>query len=517
MNVQLPANLETRRKRRESNTRFDARKINVFDAASPEKVRPATSTIDTRTATSGIKAGAKRKLSAREGHPQVNEKATNPAEDFHYGRKTVPGREDAAANAARSETVRPTKMGSRESEKNDNKTSKNAGLDARRVLSASMFALNSYSLHFAYRVLETPNLSPRKAHPDSLRCTNDKDLKKPLHKTRINHEPSQPIKISSIEEPPPRDPGSIADRTSNQAPKTPGLSDLLSPPSTQPSTARDESRDTPPPSDLNSNGIVGRAARRARAPVNYAEPNLVSKMRRPGKELADAVTEKKRQDGLKTEFPCSTAVKSEETEENWKVLPASNRLEPQSPLDSKSSTPTRIPQPAAANASDESPTSKPGVDGARSSALALASRRRRERAGQLDELNGTADKLNGLQIYDFDDTSTVDANAMTSHANDVQVKLARRRSLIQSTGNAAKAERPSSMTTKASEETWSTRRNQGLTDDSQLKSDGTSARIERDGQASRKETEEMDGVFGEIAGVEAGRSARAARRRSMML
>ena len=34
---------------------------------------------------------------------------------------------------------------------------------------------------------------------------------------------------------------------------------------------------------------AGRTARRARAPVNYAEPNLISKMRRPTKELVDAV------------------------------------------------------------------------------------------------------------------------------------------------------------------------------------------------------------------------------------
>jgi hypothetical protein len=53
-------------------------------------------------------------------------------------------------------------------------------------------------------------------------------------------------------------------------------------------------KDTPPPTTTNSvmDGaptLVPTRVRRARPTVNYAEPNLVSKMRRPSKELADAV------------------------------------------------------------------------------------------------------------------------------------------------------------------------------------------------------------------------------------
>lgn len=77
--------------------------------------------------------------------------------------------------------------------------------------------------------------------------------------------------------------------------KTP-LPEFLSPTPSEPSTARDEGRDTPPPSGLKSmssgpaalNG-ASRPSRRARAAVNYAEPNLVSKMRRPTAAKADAV------------------------------------------------------------------------------------------------------------------------------------------------------------------------------------------------------------------------------------
>jgi hypothetical protein len=69
---------------------------------------------------------------------------------------------------------------------------------------------------------------------------------------------------------------------------------MLSPPS-QPSTERQTGRDTPPPAGFTSLSATmaaepgGRAARRARAPVNYAEPSLIAKMRRPTKELLDAV------------------------------------------------------------------------------------------------------------------------------------------------------------------------------------------------------------------------------------
>ncbi|CAK7232627.1 hypothetical protein SCUCBS95973_008322 [Sporothrix curviconia] len=48
-------------------------------------------------------------------------------------------------------------------------------------------------------------------------------------------------------------------------------------------------RDTPPPADISSQGETSRPNRRSRASVSYAEPNLRDKMRRPTKELFDAV------------------------------------------------------------------------------------------------------------------------------------------------------------------------------------------------------------------------------------
>ena len=74
-------------------------------------------------------------------------------------------------------------------------------------------------------------------------------------------------------------------------PATPAQQDfnLFSPISTEPSVARPESRDTPPPPDIDTSNPASRATRRPRGSVSYAEPNLRAKMRRPTKELVDAV------------------------------------------------------------------------------------------------------------------------------------------------------------------------------------------------------------------------------------
>ncbi|KJZ77106.1 hypothetical protein HIM_03427 [Hirsutella minnesotensis 3608] len=47
--------------------------------------------------------------------------------------------------------------------------------------------------------------------------------------------------------------------------------------------------DTPPPADISSTGETTRPSRRNRTAISYAEPNLRDKMRRPTKELFDAV------------------------------------------------------------------------------------------------------------------------------------------------------------------------------------------------------------------------------------
>ncbi|KAG5984704.1 hypothetical protein E4U55_003651 [Claviceps digitariae] len=66
---------------------------------------------------------------------------------------------------------------------------------------------------------------------------------------------------------------------------------LMSTSSPEPTSRGDEPRDdTPPPADISPDGDASRHSRRNRTTVSYAEPNLRVKMRRPTKELFDAVT-----------------------------------------------------------------------------------------------------------------------------------------------------------------------------------------------------------------------------------
>lgn len=65
---------------------------------------------------------------------------------------------------------------------------------------------------------------------------------------------------------------------------------FLSPASPEPTPPVEEHRgDTPPPADISSMGETSRPSRRNRTTISYAEPSLRVKMRRPTKELFDAV------------------------------------------------------------------------------------------------------------------------------------------------------------------------------------------------------------------------------------
>ena len=132
-------------------------------------------------------------------------------------------------------------------------------------------------------------------------------------------------------------------------PETPAppLLELFSPELSEPPPARPESRDTPPPPELGPDtgtGSFGRASRRPRGNVNYAQPNLRDKMRRPTKELIDAVGAEERARIAKAEgdVPNPVFIKQEEDADaipTWKTNAPKNdertRPEPGIPLDDK--------------------------------------------------------------------------------------------------------------------------------------------------------------------------------------
>ncbi|KAI1388787.1 uncharacterized protein F4822DRAFT_257944 [Hypoxylon trugodes] len=131
-------------------------------------------------------------------------------------------------------------------------------------------------------------------------------------------EPSQPVVVTDVE---------IETETLSAEPN-------LAIPNTPEPTPREEARDTPPPTDISSRE-TSRGSRRARAAVSYAEPNLRDKMRRPTKQLLDAVSGegkhiRRASHSKKDEFPSSgpssgpSSIVSSEGKTQWKEIPSIN-------------------------------------------------------------------------------------------------------------------------------------------------------------------------------------------------
>ncbi|KAG6007469.1 hypothetical protein E4U43_000297 [Claviceps pusilla] len=98
--------------------------------------------------------------------------------------------------------------------------------------------------------------------------------------------------VTSTQAIPAPDASSLTTVTMDNEPVMSVSEPVLMPPSSPEQMSRgDEPRgDTPPPTDISLDGEASRPSRRNRTAVSYAEPNLRVKMRRPTKELFDAVT-----------------------------------------------------------------------------------------------------------------------------------------------------------------------------------------------------------------------------------
>ena len=134
---------------------------------------------------------------------------------------------------------------------------------------------------------------------------------------------------------------------------------LLSPHSPAPEPASSGPRgDTPPPLDISFKGETSRPSRRSRAAVSYAEPNLRDKMRRPTKELFDAVAgEGKYARRSSQAGPLDRVKRESDASESWRTVPTPRapaqpgdpepEATPASPLASKSSSPQELPDSVA--------------------------------------------------------------------------------------------------------------------------------------------------------------------------
>jgi hypothetical protein len=257
----LSVNLETRRKRRESGPKLNIRRVSVFESP-PENAEEGAA----KTA----KAGAKRKFSVQEDE----DKQTPKPDAFRFSRRTTPATETEGSN----EDGRPSSP-------------------ARPVLASSKLGydyLMVSGLIIVEPVNTDPVVSPKKQRQNVQEKPEKKDIlaSKPRGRARLNISRTiTPPELPILPMPMPEPILTAEINLDALPPKTPAVQDIFSPPSTEPSTSRPESKDTPPPGDLSA--AEGRPGRRARPQVSYKEPSLHTKMRRPDAKLVDAIVDRR--------------------------------------------------------------------------------------------------------------------------------------------------------------------------------------------------------------------------------
>ncbi|KAL8775535.1 MAG: hypothetical protein Q9209_000031 [Squamulea sp. 1 TL-2023] len=370
------ANLETRRRRRESwQPGVYATPVQADLQASQEE-DGADNQLKSGYA---LKTGAKRKFMAKEDEEQVDRVTAPEGDDIQP---------DLNPTTARSHGANQTTMVTCQTESEAAQTTlevpvknRDGSREKSKVITSS--ALTGRSVLAPKSVNTDPVLSPVKSRRPaegekairSVKDVSSKSRERNRSKEKLPSERfARPLKaaeaaalepkaLSHNDPPPSKPPPEIP------APPPP---DFFSPDGYEPPVARPESRDTPPPGDLDpetantsSFGSIGRSSRRQRGNVSYAEPNLRDKMRRPTKELVDAVAAEERlqqgknlkpgvgQEGTEPfiveEAPSklrTVTVKKEPTDDDipdWKSVPAkgleserdSMRVEAPSPLGNK--------------------------------------------------------------------------------------------------------------------------------------------------------------------------------------
>lgn len=321
----ISANLEQRRKRKDSSTSHESRRGSGF--ASLEVIKepePDTAPL--------VKPG-KRKFTVCDEEQELREARTvalTPVDvDFKFTRKVFSEKEKPMpAPGPENEPILPTKK------------------DALLTRKPKLAALDTESLSAPPPLTGRRALAPKMSNLDVVNSPKKRTARNPT----IDEEKNRIMKTKT-----PRDRTTVARSRSRGAdsdsqsqsqtesapktinielePETPAAVDIFSAPSTAPST-RPASKDTPPPGDITTeNSEAARPSRRARASVSYAEPNLRDKMRRPTKELVDAITKSAKQ--ASTIEPAAQKVKTEpEDEEAWK-----NKLPPQEKAEVYSTSP----------------------------------------------------------------------------------------------------------------------------------------------------------------------------------
>lgn len=420
----LSINLETRRKRKDGQPRLDIRRLSVFQPSGPDSTESQDSDAP-QTQVLPIRAGAKRKMSAREvdDQPAAAGLATSK-ETFQFNRR--------AATARPLETLNPEERKKPQSQSSDRRalSTKSANVDV--VNSPKKVVHNKHHKGSETGGVEKPALTV----PDLEERKNR--TRRPKADTRDSIE-----QVISIPEPTPPAIMELPDESVDLPPKTPATHDLFSPTSTEASAGA--LRDTPEPNITHGDASgTGRAGRRARSQVNYAEPSLNTKMRRPGKELADAVGKQGRPVAVRAEPRFKRDPEESTTSaDEWKgisALPGDGKDkaaemigEPNSPLRDKTLSLSqalrdrREKETLEAAREAEQQTAQDAINDAAEdvpgpAALTSVMRKRLGRAAQVlpasvseAKLDGMTDeKRDSLAIFDFNDSSPPKAAPVSS-------------------------------------------------------------------------------------------------------
>ncbi|KAF2840833.1 hypothetical protein M501DRAFT_1030049 [Patellaria atrata CBS 101060] len=454
---------ENRRKRRDSHSKLDIRRMSVFQyreiengsgpEAEPEKTLP-------------VRTGAKRKLSTREEDEKKSTESVDHAEEFRFSRKTTGA--SRFQGKIPEPNVTTTKGRTSVATRREKEIIKAAPVLDRRVLGDK--SVNTDSVISPRKPTKVSQLDKK---PDSKKPAlppkvSIKERNRDARRNTTIHipQPEQKEVLETVE---------IEPDTAALPPKTPAGLDLFSPTiSTEPSVARQESKDTPPPPDISSMTAAeaiqnGRAGRRARASVNYAEPNLISKMRRPTKDLVDAVQrDVRRSTSAQPELDRERSAPLTETKNDpsvsriiikrerdgnsetaWKHLP---KAEPNSPLSNKSAQPLVTTSVAAPPDPTEerdpfsaalSKTDIPSESAAAISALTHSSSHRRdksapkrntpydadaERKKEEEEEEEEEEERPDLAIFEFTESSSPQKTSTAKGRRVTKEELARARS-----------------------------------------------------------------------------------------
>lgn len=160
---------------------------------------------------------------------------------------------------------------------------------------------------------------------------------------------------------------------------------------------------TPPPSAVDANGEAIRPSRRARAAVSYAEPNLRDKMRRPTKELFDAVSGEG-----KFRHRTSINIKEEPKDDKAPVSASKSASKPVMIKEEQAESPSLCLLPV----NNQEPTSEPDA----TEALPIATVTQRKRRGSsmaFKESTGPTAAATSQPIAETDESDSV-------HADDLQ-------------------------------------------------------------------------------------------------